>query len=94
MVRKGRDNIKVNSVLEVNHFYTKPARCVDQQELQSISPIKVEAEIVLLDIRNKNFSLRNNHLLDDGMNVIDEHSIQFNKLPIRKKVLSKAVSLE
>jgi hypothetical protein len=93
-LRKGRDTIEINSILEENNSHTKSARYIDGQELASITPIRVKAEIVILDIRNRNFSLRNNHLLDDEMNVVDEHSIQFSKMPIGKKILSKVVPLK
>lgn len=93
-VRKGKDTIEIIPIPETNGYFTKPPGCLKEQTLPAISPIKVEAETVLLDIKDRQFSLRNNHLLDDEMNVIDEHSIQFSRMPIRKKVLSKATALE
>lgn len=93
-VRKGKDAIKVFPILEASSHSTEPPNCLDGQVSPSISPIKVEAETILLDIADRRFSMRNNHLLDDEMKVIDECSIQFDRMPIRKKLLSRTVALK
>lgn len=93
-VRKGKDTIQIVPVLEANHDFTKPSGCLDGQFLPALAPIKVESETVLLNIKDRRFSLRNNHLLNPEMKVIDEHSLQFNKMPIRKQFLAKLVDLK
>jgi hypothetical protein len=92
-VRKGKDTIQILPVLEANRDFTKPSSHVNGQFLPALAPIRVESETVLLNIKDRQFSLRNNHLLNPEMKVIDEHSIQFNKMPIRKQLLAKPVAL-
>ena len=51
-------------------------------------------ETILLDIQEKGFSLRNNHCIDNELNVIGGYRISFEKLPIHNQFLSTPSNYE
>ena len=53
-----------------------------------------KSETIVLDIQEPEFSLRNNHLIDDKLNVIGGYRIPFKKLPIHNQFLSNPSSYE
>ncbi|MGB5969408.1 MAG: glycosyltransferase family 61 protein [Spirulinaceae cyanobacterium] len=83
------DLITVKTILEQNDKPTKAAIYLQEQKIAAIQPITPQTETVILEIKNCNFSLRNNHLLDGKMNVLDEAGMQFERMPVREKFLSK-----
>ena len=44
-----------------------------------------------MDINNSRFSFRNNHLLDEDMNVLYERYVDFQKLPISREILPRRI---
>lgn len=81
-------NIKIYKLVEQEDVEIKPATCLPEDELMNFKPFKVKAEWVLLDIANREFSFRNNHILDEKFNVIYEPGIPVEGLPISGEYLA------
>lgn len=81
----------IQKIIEENSEATEPATHLDTQNLEAVNPLVAKAETVILEIANKNFSFRDNHLFDDEMNVLDECGMKFERMPIYRKLLSPQI---
>jgi capsular polysaccharide biosynthesis protein len=86
---KHKPDIKFHQLIEENSKATRSANHLDGQTIEAIQPLIAKTETVVLDITQAEFSLRNNHLFDPNLNVIDECGLQFKKMPVHRKLLSK-----
>ncbi len=73
-----REDIKFFKIVEEEDVEIKPACCLEEDYLINFQPFKVRGEYVLLDINDREFSFRNNLLLDNHLNVIYEPDIDFS----------------
>ncbi|MDJ0616381.1 MAG: glycosyltransferase family 61 protein [Calothrix sp. MO_192.B10] len=89
-----RKDIKFFKIVEEEDVEIKPARCLEEDYLINFQPFKVRGEYVLLDINNREFSFRNNHLFDNNLNVIYEPQIEFSQLTISKQSLSRCKKIK
>lgn len=80
------------TLIEENKSATAPAVHLPTQALEAIQPCIARTETVVLEITDQRFSLRNYHLFDSQMNVIDEPGLNFEKMPVYRKRLAKQVS--
>lgn len=83
------DLVDIQIVTEENDSSTQAAIHLPEQKIAAIQPIIPKTETVCLEIKDPNFSLRNNHLFDQELNVIDEGGMKFERMPIRRKLLSQ-----
>ena len=88
------ENINFFKIIEKPDVEIKPATCLEEDYLIYFQPFKSQGEYVLLDINNREFSFRNNHLLDNHLNVIYEPGLDFHKLPISRQYLSRCKRLK
>ena len=89
-----REDIKFFKIVEEEDVEIKPARCLEEDYLINFQPFKVRAEYVLLNIKEREFSFRNNHLLDNHLNVIYEPQIDFSRLHISRQLLSRCKKIK
>ncbi|NJO77640.1 MAG: glycosyltransferase family 61 protein [Cyanobacteria bacterium RM1_2_2] len=89
VVGKYKQGIKFHQLVEENTKATRSASHLDGQTVAAIQPLIAKTETVILDITQAEFSLRNNHLFDPKLNAIDECGLQFEKMPVHRKLLSK-----
>ncbi|MEM7579943.1 MAG: glycosyltransferase family 61 protein [Cyanobacteria bacterium P01_A01_bin.80] len=89
---KNLENVEVYSLKQENEVITNSAIHVSGQNLDYIQPLIARTETQILEIRNKLFSFRNNHLLDEKMNVIEGFGgSKLKDIPIFTKMLPKKV---
>lgn len=91
ILARHKSYLTIRKIIEENSEVTKPAIHLKTQDLEAVKPLVAKAQTVILEIENKTFSFRNNHLLDDEMNVIDECGMRFERMPIYRKLLSSRV---
>jgi capsular polysaccharide biosynthesis protein len=89
VIGENRQDVQFHQLVEENSHATQPAHHLEGQDLAAIQPLIARTETVVLDIRQSEFSFRNNHLFDPHLNVIDECGMQFEKMPIHRKLLAK-----
>lgn len=83
------NDVEVFKIVEEEIVAIKPANCLEEDSLINYQPFKSISECVLLDIKDYEFSFRNNHLLDSNLNVVYEPGIDFFKLSISKRLLPR-----
>ena len=91
---KSKDNIKYYSLIEEDSKATNPAIYLDGQKSDAIQPLITKTETVILDIVDNDFSFRNNHLLDQKLNIVDEGGMEFKTMPIYRQILSDTTKLK
>lgn len=84
----------IKTYKKVEEDITKPVGHLHGQELKGMQPFTTRTETVILDIRDYEFSLRNNYLLDQELNVITEFGVKFETLPIYFLRLQKATKVK
>ncbi len=65
-----------------------------EQKLDEIQPFLVVSENIILDIKNQEYSLQNNHLLDQKLNVIGGYRTRFETLPIYGQILAPVTKIK
>lgn len=93
-ITKSNKNVKYYTLIEEDRKATKPAVHLEEQKLDAIQPLVTKTETVILDIVNCKFSLRNNHLLDKNLNIIDEAGMEFEAMPVYRQLLSNTTKLQ
>lgn len=91
---KNNQNIKYYPLIEKDSKVTKPAIHLDGQKIDAIQPLITKTETVILDIVDDEFSLRNNHLLDKKLNIIDEGGMEYKTMPVYRQILSTTIKLQ
>ena len=80
-------------IIEENDV-TKSAIHFEEQKLHDIQPFLVISENIILDIKNREYSFRNNHLLDKDLNIIAGYRTRFEILPIYKQILPPVAKIK
>jgi hypothetical protein len=93
-VKKTNTDIKVHKIIEENKHLTKEPLNFNEAYSCSIQPLIATTKTVVMDIKDTNFHLCNNHLLDKNRNVIYEPELILKNLPISTQVLSKVAKTE
>lgn len=87
--------IKKSEIIEEDKI--KQAAYLEGEDLELLQPFVAKTHTVILEISNSGFSFRNNHLLDENLNVIGEfrteESDKFRSLPIYSQVLERPKNL-
>ena len=91
ILKRHDTNLKFYNLVEENKSTTKSVAHLASQEIKEIKQLSARNEITILDINNSRFSFRNNHLLDEDMNVIYERYVDFQKLPIYREILPRKI---
>ncbi len=81
--------IEFQTIVDQNEESTQDPVHLKEQIIEAIQPITPKTETVILTIKDPGFSLRNNHLFDQKMNVWDEGGMKFERMPVRQKLLSR-----
>lgn len=96
ILNKHSKMIKIHTMVEEDEI--KSVKYLNGQNVKGIQPFLAKTETLVLDIADNKFSLRNNHLLDNDLNIISEgRTEELNKLlpvPIYQQVISKATQLK
>ena len=91
--RESKVKINIISFTEENNKETKNPLFPSPNSNRSIRPLIAKAKIYFIDARDTNFSFRDNHLIDEELNVIYEDGLKYNYLPIYAKSVEKPVHL-
>lgn len=78
----------ISTIVKLNQDNLKESYALPGDNLDDFASTCFESEAILLDIQATGFSLRNNHLIDNNLNVIGGYRIPFKKLPIHNQFLS------
>ncbi|MBW4513579.1 MAG: glycosyltransferase family 61 protein [Scytonematopsis contorta HA4267-MV1] len=96
VILSNNNDIDIHKFSEADQI--KPAVFISGEELPTLQPFIATTETVLLDIKNDSFSFRNNHLLDDKLNILGEtRTIELDTrlpLPIYQQILSQPIKLK
>lgn len=79
--------LSISASVEVTQNDLRSSQSLPEDSLDDLNLSHFVCENILLDIRQKGFSLRKNHLLDSNLNVIGGYRIPFIKLPIYNQAL-------
>ncbi len=71
--------------IEVETDRLLPGRCLGNRILEGMNGFSPQTEKILLNISDRRFSLRSNHLLDPQMNALGEKGTPFESLPFLYK---------
>jgi hypothetical protein len=91
ILRRYNGSLIFYNLVEENKSTTKSVAHLPTQEIKGIKQLNARNEITILDINNSHFSFRNNHLLDEDMNVLYERYVDFQKLPIYREILPRKI---
>ncbi|MDB9511537.1 glycosyltransferase family 61 protein [Kamptonema animale CS-326] len=83
---KDRD-IKIHKLVSHEDIPIQPAKFLEGDFLEIITPFKNEVESVMIDARKEGFSFANNHIITPKLKVIYEKDIEFEQLPIYREEL-------
>lgn len=85
----GKDpDIKIHKLVTQEDFPIQPAKCLESDFLEIITPFKNEVKSVIIDAKKSGFAFSNNHIITPGLKVIYEKDIQFEQLPVYKEEIA------
>lgn len=84
----------VSSTVIVEKQEANPAKHLKSQVHEDLNGFSLSMETVLLDIKDANFILSNNHLIDPSLKVLGGYRTQFSTLPVSKQLIKKTVHLD
>jgi capsular polysaccharide biosynthesis protein len=85
----GNDSdIKIHKLVTQEDFIIQPAKFLESDFLEIITPFKNEVKSVIIDARKAGFAFSNNHIITPELKVIYEKDIEFEQLPVYREELS------